>query len=143
MTRRLLVLVSCLWLAASAAQAASKGFPLLDKDGATQGYAKVSLVKGTVGIKATLAPLPATIDTGTEQFEATIYKAYLVSSTNAAREIPVANLYPTPLSKVAAKAALKGDVSQLGLDKLVIVGFSEDGLLSFDVLTATLVAPAP
>jgi hypothetical protein len=143
MTRGLLILVSCLWLAASAAHAAGKGAPLLDKDGATQGYAKVSLAKGSVGIKATLAPLPATIDTGTEQFEATLYRAYLVSSTDAAVEIPLAYVYPTSLSKAAAKAALKGDLTQLGLDKVVIVAFSKDGLSSFDVLTATLPPPAP
>jgi hypothetical protein len=141
MTRRLLVLVSCLWLAAGAAQAATTSLPLLDKDGATQGSAKVNLAKGAVNIKATLAPLPAMVDTGAEVFEATLYRAYLVSSTDAAKEIPLAYVYPTPLSKAAAKAALKGDLIQLGFDRVVIVAFSKDGLSSFDVLTATIPAP--
>ena len=34
-----------------------------------------------------------------------------------------------------------GDLSGLGLDKLVVVAFSKDGLHSFDVLTATLETP--
>jgi hypothetical protein len=112
--------------------------PMLDKDGAEQGAAKVNLAKGSVNVKATLAQLPATVDTGTEQFEATIYKAYVLSSTDAAVEIPVANVYPTSKGKATVKAALKGDISLLGLDRVVIVAFSKDGLSSFDVLTGTL-----
>lgn len=141
MNCRLSALALCLLLAASGANAAGSGIPLLNKDAVQQGSAKVSLVKGSVGVKATLAPLPATIDTGTEQFEATLYKAYLTSSLDPALEIPLGNIYPTPLSKASLKAALKGDVSQMGLDRLVIVAFSKDGLHSFDVLTGTLVAP--
>jgi hypothetical protein len=141
MDRRLIAIAFWALLAASGANAAGSGVPMLNKDGVQQGSAKVSLVKGSVSVKATLAPLPATIDTGTEQFEATIYKAYLLSSTDPAQEIPLANVYPTPLSKASMKATLKGDVSQLGLDRVVIVAFSKDGLHSFDVLTGTLVAP--
>jgi hypothetical protein len=141
MDRRLSALVFCLCLVASGANAASSGVPLLDKDSIQQGSAKVSLVKGTVSVKATLARLPAQIDTGTEQFEATIYKAYLVSSSDPALEIPLANVYPTALNKAAMKTTLKGDVTQLALDKIVIVAFSKDGLYSFDVLTGTLVTP--
>ena len=70
------ILVAFLWLAAAPAYAAG-GVPMLDSDGVEQGSAKVNLAKGSVSVKATLAPLPATIDTGTVQFEATIYKAYL------------------------------------------------------------------
>lgn len=140
MSRWLTVLAACLWLAASPAYAAG-GVPMLDKDGAQQGTAKVTLAKGAVKVNATLAPLPATIDTGTEQFEATIYKAYLVNSLDPAVEIPLATVYPTAVGKAAVKASVKGDLTQLGLDRVVIVAYSKDGLSSFDVLTGTLVAP--
>lgn len=138
MNRLLSALALCVLLAASAA---GSGIPLLNKDAVQQGSAKVSLVKGSVGVKATLAPLPATIQTDTEPFEATLYKAYLTSSLDPSLEIPLGNIYPTTLSKASLKALLKGDVSQMGFDRLVIVAFSKDGLHSFDVLTGTLVAP--
>ena len=139
MNRRLNGLVVAVLLVAGSAQAGTTiKAPMLDSAGAEQGSAKVNLAKGSVNVKATLAPLPATVDTGTEQFEATIYKAYLLSSTDAAVEIPLANVYPTSKSKVTVKAALKGDLSLLGLDRVVIVAFSKDGLSSFDVLTGTL-----
>jgi|GEM_PF-6844429 len=130
-----------LWLLASAAHAAG-GVPMLDSNGVQQGTAKVTLAKGGVSLKVTLPPLPATVDTGTEQFEATLYKAYLVSSLDPAMEIPIGTLYPTALGKAAAKAALKGDLTQMGFDRVVVVAYSKDGLSSFDVLTGTLV-PAP
>lgn len=139
MTRQLNAMVVALLLGAGSVHAGSTlKTPMLDKDGAAQGTAKVNLAKGSVNVKATLPPLPATIDTGTEQFEATIYKAYLLSSTDAAIEIPLPSVYPDSKSKVAVKAALKGDLTQLGLDRVVIVAFSKDGLSSFDVLTGTL-----
>jgi hypothetical protein len=142
MGRWSIALAACLWLAAAPVHAGSgSGVPMLDKDAVSQGSAKVSLEKGSVKVTATLAPLPATVDTGTEQFEATIYKAYLLNSTDPAVEIPLATVYPTALGKVAMKATLKGDVTMLGLDRVVIVAFSKDGLSSFDVLTGTLVAP--
>jgi hypothetical protein len=140
MKGRSIALAFCVLLAAGGAGAAT-GIPMLDKDAVQQGTAKVVLAKGSVSIKVTLAPLPAQIDTGAEQFEATIYKAYLVSTADPAMEIPLGNLYPTPLSKAAVKAALKGDLTQMGFDKVVVVAFSKDGLNSFDVLTGTLVAP--
>jgi hypothetical protein len=140
MDRRLNALVVALVLAASGVYAAGSKVAMLDGSGAEQGSAKVNLAKGSVSIKATLAPLPATVDTGTTPFEATIYKAYLLSSTDAAVEIPLANVYPTAKSKATVKAALKGDLSLLGFDRVVIVAFSKDGLNSFDVLTGTLVA---
>ena len=140
MNRRMNAVVMALVLFSAGARAGSTiKAPMLDGTGAEQGSAKVNLAKGSVNVKATLAPLPATVDTGTEQFEATIYKAYLLSSTDAAVEIPLANVYPTSKSKATVKAALKGDVSLLGLDRVVIVAFSKDGLSSFDVLTGTLV----
>jgi hypothetical protein len=140
MNRWLCAIASCLLLAANAAHAAG-GVPMLDRNAVSQGSATVSLAKGSVKVKVTLAPLPATIDTGTEQFEATFYKAYLLSSTDPAKEIPLATIYPTSLGKASVKAALKGDLSLLGLDRVVIVAFSKDGLSSFDVLTGTLTAP--
>jgi hypothetical protein len=139
MNRRVNAAVAALLLMAAGVRAGTTiKAPMLDGSGVEQGSAKVNLVKGSVNVKATLAPLPATIDTGTEQFEATIYKAYLLSSTDAAVEIPLADVYPTSKSKAKVKAALKGDVSLLGLDRVVIVAFSKDGLSSFDVLTGTL-----
>lgn len=138
MNRRLTACVLGLLLAATGAGAAGSKVPMLDASGAEQGSAKVNLPKGSVSIKTTLAPLPATVDTGTEQFEATIYKAYLLSSTDAAVEIPLASVYPTAKSKATVKAALKGDLSALGFDRVVVVAFSKDGLSSFDVLTGTL-----
>jgi hypothetical protein len=138
MGRWLTALAACLWLAAAPAHAGSSGVPMLDKDGATQGSAKVTLAKGSVKVKATLAPLPATVETDAEPFEATIYKAYLQSSLDPAVEIPLATVYPTEDGKVTVKSSVKGDLSQLGLDRVVIVAFSKDGLSSFDVLTGTL-----
>jgi len=139
MNRRVNAVVVALVLMAAGVRAGTTiKAPMLDGSGVEQGSAKVNLVKGSVNVKATLAPLPAQIDTGTEQFEATIYKAYLLSSTDAAVEIPLADVYPTSKSKAKVKAALKGDVSLLGLDRVVIVAFSKDGLSSFDVLTGTL-----
>ena len=138
MTRRLTVMMLALGIAAHGVHAGGGKVPMLDGDGVSQGSAKVNLAKGSVNAKVTLAPLPATVDTGTEQFAATIYKAYLLSSTDAAVEIALADVYPTAKSKAAVKAKLKGDVSALGLDRVVIVAFSKDGLSSFDVLTGTL-----
>ena len=139
MKRRLTAVVAaCVLMAAGVHAGSTIKAPMLDKDGAEQGSAKVNLAKGSVNVKATLAQLPATVDTGTEQFQATIYKAYLLNSTDAAVEIPLATVYPTAKGKATVKAALKGDVSLLGLDRVVIVAFSKDGLSSFDVLTGTL-----
>ena len=103
MKSRSIALAFCALLAASGAHAAGAGVPMLNKDAVAQGSAKVGLAKGTVALKLTLAPLPAQIDTGTETFEATIYKAYLVSTADPAKEIPLGNIYPTALSKAALK----------------------------------------
>jgi hypothetical protein len=139
--RTLSALAFCLHCFVSAAAAAAVSVPLVDRLGAEQGTVKFDLVKGTVNAKFNLAQLPALIDTGTEQFTATIYKAYLISSTDAAIEIPLATLYPTTLGKAAVKLLLKGNVSLLGLDRFVVVAYSKDGLSSFDVLTGTLTLP--
>ena len=138
MIRKLTLLALCLLFSVSRTEAASVSVEVLDRLSVSQGSVKFNLVKGTVNAKLNLAPLPALIDTGTEQFTATIYKAYLVSSTDPAIEIPLATLYPTTLGKVAVKTLLKGDVSLLGLDRFVVVAYSKDGLFSFDVLTGTL-----
>ena len=141
MLHRLFVLALCAMLVGGGAHAAGTKVPMLDSGGAEQGSAKLNLAKGSVNVKVALAPLPAPVDTGSAQFEATIYKAYLVSTADPAKEIPLGNIYPTALSKAALKAALKGDLTQMGFDKVVVVAFSKDGLHSFDVLTGTLVAP--
>ena len=114
---------------------------MLDKDGVAQGTAVLKLSSGSVKAKLLLAALPATVDTGAELFEATIYKAYLVSSLDEAVEVPLGSVYPKPTGKARIKTAFKGDLSQLGLDRLVIVAFSKDGLSSFDVLTGSLEIP--
>ena len=138
MIRKLTLLALCFLLFVSGAGAAGVSVPVLDRLGVSQGSVKFDLVKGTVNAKLNLAPLPALVDTGTEQFTATIYKAYLVSSTDPAIEIPLATLYPTTLGKAAAKTLLKGNVSLLGIDRFVVVAYSKDGLFSFDVLTGAL-----
>jgi hypothetical protein len=136
--RRLTVLTLIVVLCAAGGASAGGKIEMLDKDGLAQGTVSVNLEKGSVKAKLTLLPLPATIDTGTEQFEATIYKAYLVNSQDAAVEVPLGNVYPSTKEKAKIKFAVKGDLSQMGLDRVVVVAFSKDGLHSFDVLTGTL-----
>jgi hypothetical protein len=130
-----------LLVSAGGVEAAAKKVLLLDKAQETKGMAVVNLAKGSVAVKATLAPLPAVIDTGTGTFTATIYKAYLLSSTDGAMEIPIGSLYPTAKSKCSATLATKGDLSSLlfGFDRVVVTAYSKDGLSSFDVLTGTIV----
>jgi hypothetical protein len=141
MIQKLALVALCLLFLVSGADAAAINVPLLDRLGASQGSVKLDLVKGTVFAKLNLAPLPALVDTGTEQFTATFYKAYLLSSTDPALEIPLATLYPTTLGKAALRTALKGNVSLMGFDRFVVVAYSKDGLSSFDVLTGTLTQP--
>jgi hypothetical protein len=138
MRYRLLVLALCATLVGGGAHAAGTKVPMLDSGGAEQGSAKLNLAKGSVNVKVVLAPLPATVDTGTAQFEATIYKAYLLSSADPALEVPLGSVYPNAKSKAVVKGALKGDLSALGLDRVVIVAFSKDGVDSFDVLTGSI-----
>jgi hypothetical protein len=142
MIRKLTFLALCLLSFVSGmANAASETVPLVDRLAVEQGSVRFNLVKGMVSAKFNLAPLPAIVDTGTEQFTATIYKAYLLSSTDPAIEIPLVTLYPTTLGKAVVKTLLKGNVSLLGLNRFVVVAYSKDGLSSFDVLTGTLTLP--
>lgn len=130
-----------LLLAAVGADAGGPKVQLLDGTGLVQGTAAVNLPKGSVKFKANLAPLPATVDAAGDPFEATIYRAYLTSSTDEAAEVSLGPVYPTAKSKASVKAVLKGDLSRLGLDRVLVVAFSKDGLRSFDVLTGTLETP--
>ncbi len=117
--------------------AAAGGIPLLDSTGAAHGSAVVSLTKGTVKMKITgLPPAPATPPGAT--LTAYVYKAYLTSSADAAVEIFVGDVYPTSSGTAKPKVKLGGDVSHLGLDRLVVTAFSKDARDSADVLTAAL-----
>ena len=121
-------------LVGTALQATAGGFALGDV-----GKAKVNLGKGAVIVKATNLPaLPADVDTGSGTFTAYLYKAYVSSSTDPAVEIFVGDLYPNAKGKAAAKLKLKGDVSRLGLDQVVVVAFSKDASQSFDVAVAPI-----
>jgi len=114
------------------------GIPLLDATSAAHGSASVSLVKGTVKMKVTaLAQLPAVQPLGAT-FDAYVYKAYLTSSTDAAVEVFVADLFPNLKGVAKVKVAPKGDLSALGLDRLVVTAYSKDARSSLDVLTAAL-----
>jgi hypothetical protein len=113
------------------------GIPLLDSTGAPHGSASVSLPKGTVKMKITGLPaLPAQPPGAT--FTAYVYKAYLVSSTDAAVEVFLADVYPASSGSAKPKVKLGGDVSLLGLDRVVVTAFSKDARDSFDVLTGSL-----
>jgi hypothetical protein len=142
MLRRFLILtVIGLLCIASGADAGGLKVLLVDGLDATQGVAAIKLDKGSVKLKAALEPLPASVDTGDGIFTATMYRAYLTSSTDAAMEVSLGPVYPSTKGKASVKAAFKGDLSQLGIDRVVIVAFSKDGLHSHDVLTGTLELP--
>lgn len=128
-----------LLLAATGADAAKGKIQLLDADGLSHGFVTAKLGTGLVTASFSLDRLPAQVGPLEDPFEATLYKAYLNSSLDPAIEIPVGDVYPNSRGKGRLKAALKGDVSGLGLDRFVIVAYSKDGLRSFDVLTGTLV----
>lgn len=113
------------------------GLPLVDSTGAPHGSAVVSLTKGTVKMKITGLPtLPAPPPGAT--LTAYVYKAYLTSSTDSAVEIFVVDVYPSASGSAKPKVKLGGDVSRLGLDRLVVTAFSKDARESADVLTASL-----
>lgn len=119
-------------------QSLAAGIPLLDATSAAHGSASVSLVKGTVKMKVTALPqLPATQPLGAT-FDAYVYKAYLTSSTDAAVEVFIADLYPSATGIAKVKTAPKGNLSLLGLDRLVVTAYSKDARSSLDVLTAAL-----
>lgn len=118
--------------------AGAAGVPLLDGAGGTHGSATVNLSKGSVKMKISGLPqLPAAQPLGAT-FAAYVYKAYLTSSADPAVEIFVGDVYPNAKGAAKAKVALKGDVSLLGLDRLVVTAYSKDARDSLDVLTATL-----
>ncbi|MEN8151510.1 MAG: hypothetical protein ABFS86_16965 [Planctomycetota bacterium] len=142
MIRRFLALtILGLLCIASGANAGGLKVALVDGLDATQGTAVIKLEKGALKLKATLEPVPAPIDTGDEIFTATMYRAYLASSTDAAIEVSLGAVYPTTKGVAVLKAKFKGDLSQLGLDRIVLVAFSKDGLHSHDVLTGTIELP--
>lgn len=131
--RMLVALILAAPLSANAA-----GAPLLDTAGAPHGTAAVTLAKGTVKMKITGLPqLPAAQPLGAT-FSAYVYKAYLTSSTDPAVEVFLADVYPNSKGVAKAKAAFKGDLSLLGLDRVVVTAYSKDARDAFDVLTATL-----
>lgn len=117
--------------------ATAGGIPLVDSTGASHGSAVVSLTKGTVKMKITGLPaLPAQPPGAT--LTAYVYKAYLTSTADAAVEVFVADVWPSGSGSAKPKVKLGGDVSRLGLDRLVVTAFSKDARDSADVLTATL-----
>jgi hypothetical protein len=133
MWRILLGLVLAAPLSAGAA-----GVPLLDPAGGAHGTAAVTLAKGSVRLKITGLPqLPATQPLGAA-FAAYVYKAYLTSSTDAAVEVFLADVYPNAKGVAKTKAAFKGDLSLLGLDRVVVTAYSKDARDSLDVLTGIL-----
>lgn len=122
-----------------ASAAAAGGVSLVGIGGGTVGSAKVNLAKGVVALKTTgLGVLPATVDTGTETFDAYLYKAYLGSSLDPAVEIFLGDLWPNTKGKGAVKAKLKGNLEGFGFDQIVVVAFSKDATQSADVATGAL-----
>jgi hypothetical protein len=96
-----------------------------------------SLTKGTVKMKITGLPALPAVPPGAT-LTAYVYKAYLTSSADPAVEIFVADVYPSGAGSAKPKVKLGGDVSRLGLDRLVVTAFSKDARESADVLTAVL-----
>jgi hypothetical protein len=113
------------------------GIPLVDSTGASHGSAVVSLAKGAVKMKITGLPAPPAQPPGAT-LTAYVYKAYLTSTADAAVEIFVADVWPSGSGSAKPKVKLGGDLSRLGLDRLVVTAFSKDARESADVLTATL-----
>ncbi len=121
-----------------AGAAIAGGVPLVDASGGSHGSANVNLTKGSVKMKITGLPrLPAPAPLGAG-FDAYVYKAYLVSSADAAVEVYLADVFPSSSGAAKVKVASKGDLSALGLDRLVVTAYSKDARGSFDVLTAAL-----
>jgi hypothetical protein len=114
------------------------GVPLVDSSSASHGSVVASLTRGTVKMKITGLPrLPATQPLGAT-FDAYVYKAYLASSADPAVEVFLADVYPNGSGAAKSKVTLKGDVSALGLDRVVVTAYSKDARDAFDVLIATL-----
>jgi len=135
---RTAMIVALSLLAGVAGTATAGGVPLGDASGGSHGSATVSLTKGSVKLKvAGLPRLPAAAPLGAG-FDAYVYKAYLVSSADPAVEVYLADVFPSSSGAAKVKVAPKGDVSALGLDRLVVTAYSKDARGSFDVLTAAL-----
>jgi hypothetical protein len=120
-----------------AATASAAGVPLVDSAGGSHGSVSASLTKGTVKMKITGLPALPAVPPGAT-LTAYVYKAYLTSSADPAVEIFVADVYPSGAGSAKPKVKLGGDVSRLGLDRLVVTAFSKDARESADVLTAVL-----
>jgi hypothetical protein len=113
------------------------GVPLLDSTGGSHGAVVAALTKGSVRMKIIgLPPLPA--QPPGASFTATVYKAYLTSTADPAVEIFLADVYPNAKSTAVSKVALKGDISRLGLNRVVVAAYSKDARDEFDVLTAAI-----
>jgi len=120
-----------------AATASAMGVPLLDSSGGSHGSVSASLSKGQVKMKITGLPaLPAQAPGAA--FTAYVYKAYLTSTADAAVEIFLADVYPNGKGSAKPKVKLGGDVSRLGLNRVVVTAYSKDARDSFDVLTAAI-----
>jgi hypothetical protein len=134
----MLTLSLCL-AAAVPALATAAGVPLVDPSGASRGAASVNLTRGSLRLKiAGLAPLPADVNTGTETFTAHVYKAYVYASGDPAVEIFLGDVYPSARQRATRRVALGGDVSRMGLDRIVVTAFSKNGQKAFDVVTGNL-----
>jgi hypothetical protein len=117
--------------------AAAGGVPLVDATGAPHGSVNASLGKGSVKMKITGLPaLPA--QPPGASFTAYVYKAYLTSTADPAVEIFLADVYPSGSGAAKPKTKLGGDVSRLGLNRVVVTAYSKDARDSFDVLTAAI-----
>ena len=131
-------LVIALLLALPAAVRAA-GVTFLDPAGAAHGIVKVVLPRGVVQMKIVgLGQVPAPVSAGSTTFTATEYKAYLVSTVDPAVEIYLTDVYPDARGRAVRKVLLGGDVSQMGLNRVVVTAFSKDGQSSTDVLTAAI-----
>ncbi|MGH7896281.1 MAG: hypothetical protein ACREQL_16565 [Candidatus Binatia bacterium] len=117
--------------------AGAAGVPFVDSGGASHGSVKASLTKGSVKMKITGLPTLPAVPPGAT-FTAYVYKTYLTSTADPAVEIFLTDVYPSAKQSSSNKVALKGDVSQLGLNRVVVTAYSKDARESFDVLTAAI-----
>ena len=132
------LLVVLAFLAVWPASARAAGIPLVDPTGAPRGSVVLKLSRGLVQLKiAGLAPLPAAVSGAGGSFTAYNYKAYAFSSANPAVEIFLTDVYPNARQRAVRRILLGGDVSHLGLDRVAVTAFSDNGQQAFDVLTAS------
>jgi len=117
--------------------AMAAGVPLVDPTGGNHGSVTAALPKGVVKMKITGLPaLPAQPPGGT--FTAYVYKAYLTSTADASVEIFLADVYPSGSGAAKPRVKLGGDVSRLGLNRVVVTAYSKDARESVDVLTGAI-----